>query len=111
MKLNFILLIDIDVMLIVPEDFDQNSTRKYPLILHVYGGPGSDGGSVTQNYIYNQFSAFMASNRSVIYALIDARGSPNHGIKFMYDIYRKFGSVEVEDTITVARYDSFIYDF
>jgi len=101
---NFVFLLVIDVMLIVPEDFHENSSKRYPIIFHVYGGPGSDSGSVTQTYLYNQFSAYMTSNKSVIYALIDARGSPNHGCKFMYDIYRKIGSIEVEDTINVARY-------
>jgi len=91
-------------MLIVPQDFDEKSPKKYPLIFNVYGGPGSDSGSVQQNYFYHQFGAYLVSNKSVIYATLDTRGSPNHGCKFMFDIYRKLGTVEVEDTIAVARY-------
>ena len=91
-------------MLLVPEYFDENSTQKYPILFNVYGGPGSDSGSVNPRYFFSDFSAFLVSNRSVIYAFLDARGSPNHGIKFMYDIYHKIGSVEVEDTLAVAKY-------
>ncbi|XP_054159732.1 venom dipeptidyl peptidase 4-like [Oppia nitens] len=94
----------IDVMLIVPHDFNEKSGKKYPLVFHVYGGPGSEDGSVNHNYFYNGFEAFLVANRSVIYAKLDSRGSPNHGCKFMYEIYRRLGSVEVEDTIAVAKY-------
>ncbi|CAG2168582.1 unnamed protein product, partial [Oppiella nova] len=74
---------EIDVMLIVPQDFDEKSPKKYPLIFNVYGGPGSDSVSVHQNYFYHQFGAYLVSNKSVIYATLDTRGSPNHGCKFI----------------------------
>lgn len=91
-------------MLIVPEDFAENSTRKYPIVFEVYGGPGSDSSSVSHSYFYNKFAAFMASNRSIIYAFVDARGNPNHGCNFMHEIYRKIGLVETEDVLGVAKY-------
>ena len=97
-------------MLIVPEMFDEKSEQKYPLLFHVYGGPGSDTSGVSHSYFYDQFSAFMASNKSVINAFIDARGNPNHGCKFMFDVYRKLGLVQVEDVLGVAKYE-IIYDF
>ncbi|CAG2119842.1 unnamed protein product, partial [Medioppia subpectinata] len=95
---------EIDVMLYVPHDFDSKSKQKYPLVFNVYGGPGSDSGSVSQNYFYNQFGAYLVSNKSVIYAYLDTRGSASHGSKFMFEIYRRLGTVEVDDTIEVARY-------
>ena len=45
----------------------------------------------------------MASNQSVIYAYLDARGNPNHGCNFMNDVYRKIGLTEIEDVLGVAR--------
>lgn len=49
------------------------------------------------------YQAYMTTNRSVIYAYIDGRGSSNKGSKMLFEIYRKLGTVEVEDQISVTR--------
>ncbi|CAG2108244.1 unnamed protein product [Medioppia subpectinata] len=94
----------IDVQLFVPQYFDSESKRKYPLVFNVYGGPGAESESVSHKYFYNQFGAYLVLNKSVIYAYLDSRGAPNRGQEFMFEIYRRLGTVEVEDTIAVARY-------
>ncbi|CAG2114076.1 unnamed protein product [Medioppia subpectinata] len=93
----------IDVQLFVPQYFDSESKRKYPLVFNVYGGPGAESEYVSHKYFYNQFGSYLVSNKSVIYAYLDSRGAPNRGQEFMFEIYRRLGTVEVEDTIAVAR--------
>ncbi|CAG2183423.1 unnamed protein product, partial [Oppiella nova] len=41
---------------------------------------------------------------SIIYARIDSRGSDNRGSKYLHEIYKNLGNVEVMDTIVTARY-------
>ncbi|CAG2112356.1 unnamed protein product, partial [Medioppia subpectinata] len=94
----------LDVQLFVPQNFNNNSAQKYPLVFNVYGGPGAESEYVSHKYFYNQFGSYLVSNKSVIYAYLDSRGAPNRGQQFMFEIYRRLGTVEVEDTIAVARY-------
>lgn len=65
-----------------------------------YAGPDSqrinDGFSVG-------FETYMSTNRHVIHASIDGRGSSSKGTAMMYAVYRKLGSAEMEDQITVTR--------
>lgn len=49
------------------------------------------------------FESYMATNRSVIYCHIDGRGSAFKGSKMLFEIYRRIGTVEIEDQIAVTR--------
>ncbi|XP_011501631.1 PREDICTED: venom dipeptidyl peptidase 4 [Ceratosolen solmsi marchali] len=86
------------VRLFLPEDF--NSSAQYPMLVNVYAGPGSqrinDGFSVG-------FESYMTTNRHVVYALIDGRGSVSKGTAILFAVYRNLGSAEIEDQITVTR--------
>lgn len=46
----------------------------------------------------------MTTSRGVIYALIDGRGSGYQGDKMLQEIYRRMGTVEIEDQIKVTKY-------
>ncbi|KAK2581827.1 hypothetical protein KPH14_002294 [Odynerus spinipes] len=87
------------VKLFLPHNFDE--TKSYPMLVNVYAGPNTaqitDAASVG-------YSAYMTTNRHVIYALIDGRGSSNKGSKMLFEIYKKIGTVEIEDQISVTRY-------
>ncbi|EAT37053.1 AAEL010912-PA [Aedes aegypti] len=88
------------VMLLVPPGIDLNGKTKYPLLVDVYGGPNSY--SVTSSWSIG-WGHHMSSNRSVIYAKIDGRGSGLRGDKLLFQIYRKLGTLEIEDQITTAK--------
>lgn len=45
----------------------------------------------------------LASARGVIYAMIDGRGSGYQGDSMLHEIYRRMGTVEIEDQIRVAK--------
>ncbi len=64
---------------------------------------------MTDKFRVNHWGSHLASNLSVIYARIDGRGSDNRGSKYLHEIYKNMGNVEVMDIITVARYSIFIF--
>ncbi|KOC62680.1 Venom dipeptidyl peptidase 4, partial [Habropoda laboriosa] len=86
------------VRLYMPPDFDEK--KAYPLLINVYAGPNTI--KITDEVTYG-FEAYMVTNRSVIYGRIDGRGSAYKGSKMLFEIYRKLGTVEIEDQITVTR--------
>ena len=80
--------------LIRPLDFD--STKQYPVILYVYGGPHTQ--LVRNNYQANlrRWEMYMAQ-RGYILFIIDNRGTPNHGADYARAIHRQCGVVEMQD--------------
>ncbi|XP_054159729.1 prolyl endopeptidase FAP-like, partial [Oppia nitens] len=89
-----------NVELVLPRNFDRQ--KKYPLMIEVYGGPGSQ--MVIDKYRINHWGSHLASNMSVIYGRIDGRGTDNKGSKYLHEIYKNLGNVEVMDTIVTARH-------
>ncbi|XP_078045888.1 venom dipeptidyl peptidase 4 [Augochlora pura] len=90
---------DSKVRLYLPPDFDER--KSYPLLVNVYAGPNTV--RVTEANSFG-FESYMVTNRSVIYAHIDGRGSAFKGSKMLYEIYRRMGTVEIEDQIAVTRH-------
>ncbi|XP_055621786.1 venom dipeptidyl peptidase 4 isoform X2 [Toxorhynchites rutilus septentrionalis] len=88
------------VMLLVPPGADLSGKTKYPMLVDVYGGPNSY--SVTSSWSVG-WGHHMSSNRSVVYAKIDGRGSGLRGDKLLFQLYRKLGTVEIEDQITTSQ--------
>ena len=86
------------VRLYLPHDFDER--KSYPLLINVYSGPNTV--RITESNTHG-FESYMATNRSVIYGHIDGRGSAYKGSKMLFEIYRRIGTVEIEDQITVTR--------
>uniref|UniRef100_A0A8C5LIW2 Fibroblast activation protein alpha n=1 Tax=Jaculus jaculus TaxID=51337 RepID=A0A8C5LIW2_JACJA len=84
--------------MILPPQFDRS--RKYPLLIQVYGGPCSQ--SVRSVFAVNWIS-YLASKEGIVIALVDGRGTAFQGDKFLYAVYRKLGVYEVEDQITAVR--------
>lgn len=85
------------VMMAVPSDFSE--TKKYPMIVEVYGGP--DSSSVTNKWSID-WGSYLVSSRDYIYAKIDGRGSGLRGDKNLFAIYRNLGGFEVHDQIETA---------
>jgi dipeptidyl-peptidase-4 len=86
---------------IKPFDFD--STKQYPVLIYVYGGPHAqlitnswlDGASLWMHWLANQ---------GYIVFTLDNRGSANRGAEFEHIIHRQLGTVELEDQLTGAAY-------
>jgi len=89
----------IDGYLIRPMDF--NPQRTYPLLLSVYGGPGSQG-------VYNSFETdgwiqYLAQ-RGFVIANINNRGNGGYGREFEKIVHRQLGKWEAHDFAQAARY-------
>jgi dipeptidyl-peptidase-4 len=86
---------------IFPPDMD--STKKYPVYMTVYGGPGHN--EVLDNwdgndYMYHQLLA----QRGYIVVSVDPRGTQYRGSKFKKATYLQLGKLETEDFINTAKY-------
>ncbi|XP_048391079.1 dipeptidyl peptidase 4 isoform X2 [Stegostoma tigrinum] len=84
--------------MILPPNFE--ASNKYPLLIDVYGGPGSQ--KVDDRFSID-WATYLASTERVIVASFDGRGSAYQGDKIMHAIYRRLGTYEVDDQIRATR--------
>lgn len=96
------------VRLLLPPGLRQDEITKYPLVLHVYAGPGSQ--LVTEKWKID-WNTYLASTKDFIVAEIDGRGSSGQGYQLLHEVYRRLGTVEVSDQLEVTEYlkDTFSY--
>jgi dipeptidyl-peptidase-4 len=81
-----------------PRDFDVNV--KYPVIVHVYGGPLNDWSSGTviasmSSWLLPQWIA----DQGFVVVSIDGRGTPGRGHDWERAIAKHFGSVPLQDQV------------
>jgi dipeptidyl-peptidase-4 len=77
-----------------PRKFDPG--RRYPVVLHVYGGPGhQEVLALMQRRLIDQWLA----DQGFIVAAIDNRGTPGRGRDWERAVYKKFGSVPLDDQV------------
>jgi len=87
--------------IIRPPDFDVSKT--YPLLMYVYGGPGSQtvrdswGGA---RYLWHQ----MLAREGYLVASVDNRGTGGRGRDFKKMTYQNLGRYEAADQIAAAQY-------
>jgi dipeptidyl-peptidase-4 len=77
-----------------PHRFD--SGRRYPVVLHVYGGPTAQ--MVTASMGTRLLDQWLADQGFVVAAL-DNRGTPHRGHDWERGVYKHFGSVPVADQV------------
>ena len=82
--------------LIKPLDFDP--TKKYPVILYVYGGPHSQMVNNSFQAQLRRWEMYMAQRGYVLF-IMDNRGTDNRGLEFEQAIHRQCGVCEMEDQI------------
>lgn len=92
----------LNAMLYKPSDFDPN--RAYPLMMYVYGGPGSQ--TVRDNWggARGLWFAFLAEEMDVLVASVDNRGTGARGKAFKSITYKRLGQIEAEDQIAAAQH-------
>jgi dipeptidyl-peptidase-4 len=83
--------------LIKPVDFD--SSKKYPVIVYVYGGPHAQLVNDTWLGGGGFFLQALAARGYVVFTL-DNRGSGNRGFAFESIIHRQLGVTEMKDQMT-----------
>ena len=94
--------VDLDARLIKPFDFDPS--KKYPVLIYVYGGPHAQ--LVTDSWMggASLWMHYMASEKDYLVFTVDNRGSAHRGFAFESSIHRKQGEVAMEDQMTGVEY-------
>lgn len=93
--------ISLNAWMIKPANFD--ASKKYPVFLTIYGGPGSQ--TVTDswgssNYFWHQ----MLAQQGYIVVSVDNRGTGARGAEFKKCTYKQLGKLEVLDQIEAAKH-------
>ncbi|MCZ8089390.1 S9 family peptidase [Flavobacterium sp.] len=90
----------LNAWMIKPKDFD--STKKYPVFMYQYSGPGSQ--EVANNWLdTNDMWFMMLSQQGYIIACVDGRGTGYKGAAFKKCTQKELGKYEVEDQIDAAK--------
>uniref|UniRef100_A0A663MUT0 Fibroblast activation protein alpha n=1 Tax=Athene cunicularia TaxID=194338 RepID=A0A663MUT0_ATHCN len=89
---------DLWYKMLLPPQFDRS--KKYPLLIQVYGGPCSQ--NVKETFSISWIT-YLASKEGIIVALVDGRGTAYQGDKILHAVYRRLGVYEVEDQISAVK--------
>ena len=93
--------VDIDAWQILPPDFDPS--KKYPVLIYVYGGPGYQ--TVLNSWANSDYWWLqLLAQHGIISVSINNRGSGAQGEVFKKMTYLQLGKYETEDMITLAKY-------
>lgn len=93
--------IDLNGFMIKPLNFDP--TRKYPVFMTLYGGPGSQ--EVVDSWMGNDYWWYQSlAQQGYIIACVDNRGTGGRGEEFKKMTYLQLGHYETIDQIEAAKY-------
>jgi len=90
----------LNAWIIKPKNF--SSTKKYPVLIHQYSGPGSQQVKNSWNRIDDYFH-YMLAQEDVVILTVDSRGTGYKGTDFKKCTYKELGKYETEDLIEVAK--------
>lgn len=96
--------VELNGFMLKPADFD--ASKKYPVVMHQYSGPGSQqvldqwnvgnmGGCMMERYLTQQ---------GFICVCVDGRGTGGRGAKFEKQTYQNLGLLEAKDQVETALY-------
>lgn len=97
--------IELNGVMIKPVNFD--ASKKYPVIMWQYSGPGSQQvinswnvGSMGQGALFDEY---LASNGFIL-VCVDGRGTGGRGAEFEKSVYMNLGNLESKDQVEAALY-------
>jgi dipeptidyl-peptidase-4 len=93
--------VELNGWMLKPQNFD--STKKYPVYMYAYGGPGSN--EVNNNwdgtdYFWHNF----LNQEGYMVVCVDNRGTQGRGRQFKHSTYLQLGKLETIDQIETAKY-------
>jgi len=95
----------LNAMFIYPPGFNAKAATKYPVLMHVYGGPNSQQVSKRmESPSHLGFHMFLAASMNVIVVIADNRGTCCRGDAFLKSTYLELGIIETQDQLAVADY-------
>jgi len=93
--------VELNGWMIKPTGFKEN--RRYPVLMFVYGGPGSQ--KVVDAYTSGNYWWFeMLAQQGYVVACVDNRGTGGRGEEFKKMTYLQLGKYETVDQIEAAKY-------
>jgi dipeptidyl-peptidase-4 len=84
-----------------PVDFD--STKRYPVIVYLYNGPGVQLINNTWNAQGDLWFQYMAERGFIVFTL-EGRGSTNRGLAFEQAVFQHLGTNEMKDQMVGVNY-------
>lgn len=93
--------VELHAWMMKPAQMDEN--KKYPVLMHVYGGPGSqtvENAWGWYDFIWSQ----MLVQKGIIVVSVDNRGTGGRGEEFKKCTYMQLGKLETIDQIEAAKY-------
>ena len=91
---------DLYALISYPKDFDP--TRKYPVVMQLYGGPGTP--YVRDYWLSRDASDRWCFDNGIIYLVVDPRSSGENGRAGMDEAFRQMTVTELGDYIAWAKY-------
>ncbi|MFD2200114.1 S9 family peptidase [Shivajiella indica] len=91
----------LNAYMIKPADFDGN--KKYPVLMYVYGGPGSQNVTNSWGGTRDFWHHHLASEGYIV-VCVDNRGTGARGRDFKHITYANLGKFETEDQIAGAKH-------
>ena len=89
----------LDCSMVKPFHFDPS--KKYPVVLSIYGGPESH--SVYNSWEYSGWDEYLAQEGYIIVD-VNNRGNANYGSQFEKVVYKQLGKWESNDFVETAHY-------
>lgn len=87
--------------LIKPANFEKG--KSYPVLMYVYGGPGSQNVKDAWGGTRDLWHQHLASEGYIV-ACVDNRGTGGRGRDFKHSTYAQLGKLETQDQIAAAQY-------
>ncbi len=91
---------ELNYWILKPKDFDPS--KKYPLLLYQYGGPGSQTVANKWN-TYNDYWHQLLASKGYIIACVDGKGTGFKGRDFKKQTQGQLGKLEAADQISFAK--------
>ena len=92
----------LNAYILKPTHFDE--TKAYPLLVHTYGGPGSQEVTDRWGGTERLWHQWLAEEYGVLVAGVDNRGTGGRGRDFKEQTYKRLGPMEAEDQIAFAQH-------
>ncbi|OUM65428.1 hypothetical protein PIROE2DRAFT_7537 [Piromyces sp. E2] len=93
----------VNALAVYPPQFDEKSSKTYPVLFHPYGGPNSQ--MATYSYQIDLNSVLVSDPKHpMIVIIVDGRGTALKGRKFRVGVAKQLGKLEAEDQIKAAKY-------
>ncbi|KAE8542158.1 hypothetical protein D1P53_001641 [Cryptococcus gattii VGV] len=90
----------LNMLEILPPNIDITGRKKYPVLIRVYGGPGSQ---MVSNRFERDWHSYLAASQRYIIVMLDGRGTGFKGRKLRNPVRDDLGRWEVQDQIAAAR--------